>query len=244
MIGRLQLPQYTAAALTAANPVLLDGEIVYESDTRRHKLGDGVTAWIALPYAMDAEEVPAVTWKVQDGMLCVKPATDLKNSILKRGFVGILHYKNARKRVRKDPTTGKAKVRPQNQGFKLVQDSFAREELWWTTIRINPIPFDVTKTDAAGWMPIIAVENLVKRWIERFPDPTFAGGGKFDLHRGINLGDRNIGPNSLGKVKMQASFYAGVVLFVGNTKYRVEGPRAYFKVVARNYDSTYSIMHI
>lgn len=51
MIGRLQLPQYTAAALTAANPVLLDGEVVYESDTRRHKIGDGVKAWNALPYA-------------------------------------------------------------------------------------------------------------------------------------------------------------------------------------------------
>ena len=51
MIGRLQLPQYTAAALTAANPVLLDGEVVYESDTRRHKIGDGIKAWNALPYA-------------------------------------------------------------------------------------------------------------------------------------------------------------------------------------------------
>lgn len=42
---------YTAARLTAANPVLLAGEVVYESDTRRHKIGDGVKAWNALPYA-------------------------------------------------------------------------------------------------------------------------------------------------------------------------------------------------
>lgn len=41
---------YTAAALAAGNPVLLKGEIVYESDTRKHKIGDGVTAWNNLPY--------------------------------------------------------------------------------------------------------------------------------------------------------------------------------------------------
>lgn len=51
MIGRIQHPKYTAAALKAANPLLLDGEVVYESDTGRHKLGDGVKGWNALPYA-------------------------------------------------------------------------------------------------------------------------------------------------------------------------------------------------
>ena len=51
MKGRIQHPMYTAAALAAANPVLFAGEIVYESDTSRHKIGDGVKAWNALPYA-------------------------------------------------------------------------------------------------------------------------------------------------------------------------------------------------
>lgn len=41
---------YTAAALAAANPVLLKGEVVYESDTRKHKIGDGVTDWNSLLY--------------------------------------------------------------------------------------------------------------------------------------------------------------------------------------------------
>ena len=44
-------PMYTAAALAATNPVLFAGEVVYESDTSRHKIGDGVKAWNALPYA-------------------------------------------------------------------------------------------------------------------------------------------------------------------------------------------------
>lgn len=49
--GRTQHPAYTAAVLKAKNPVLLKGEVVYESDTTRHKIGDGTTAWNALPYA-------------------------------------------------------------------------------------------------------------------------------------------------------------------------------------------------
>ena len=53
--GRIQFPMFTAAALAAANPVLLKGEVVYESDTRRRKIGDGVTAWKSLPYESDGE---------------------------------------------------------------------------------------------------------------------------------------------------------------------------------------------
>lgn len=49
--GRVQFPAYTAAELKAKNPVLLEGEIVYESDTTLHKIGDGVTPWNALAYA-------------------------------------------------------------------------------------------------------------------------------------------------------------------------------------------------
>ena len=95
---RTQLPVYTAETLAAKNPVLLKGEIVYESDTGRHKLGDGTTAWNTLAYASDVEKVPALRWKVQGGMLYVKPATDPADPILKRCSVGILHYKNARVR--------------------------------------------------------------------------------------------------------------------------------------------------
>lgn len=46
---------YTAAALAAANPVLLKGEVVYESDTRKRKIGDGITAWNNLPYESDSD---------------------------------------------------------------------------------------------------------------------------------------------------------------------------------------------
>ena len=40
----------TAAALSASNPVIADGQVVYETDTGRIKIGDGVTAWTNLRY--------------------------------------------------------------------------------------------------------------------------------------------------------------------------------------------------
>jgi len=42
----------TAAAWISANTVLADREVGWETDTRKAKLGDGVTAWNALPYVV------------------------------------------------------------------------------------------------------------------------------------------------------------------------------------------------
>lgn len=43
----------TAATATANNPVLKLGEVGYETDTGRFKVGDGSTAWNSLAYATD-----------------------------------------------------------------------------------------------------------------------------------------------------------------------------------------------
>ncbi|MGA1296395.1 MAG: hypothetical protein ACO3X1_13880, partial [Burkholderiaceae bacterium] len=52
-ITRFKLRNGTAAAWTAANPVLLAGEIGIETDTRRYKIGDGTTAWSSLSYYIE-----------------------------------------------------------------------------------------------------------------------------------------------------------------------------------------------
>lgn len=49
-ITRIQIRRDTAAAFTAANPILLQGEPALELDTGAQKLGDGVNAWKTLPY--------------------------------------------------------------------------------------------------------------------------------------------------------------------------------------------------
>lgn len=48
---RIKLRRDTAANWTAANPVLLAGEIGYETDTKQAKIGNGSSAWSALEYA-------------------------------------------------------------------------------------------------------------------------------------------------------------------------------------------------
>ena len=48
----------TAAQWTSVNPVLENQEYGYETDTRLHKYGDGVTAWNDLPYA--GEIIPTI----------------------------------------------------------------------------------------------------------------------------------------------------------------------------------------
>jgi hypothetical protein len=50
MTTQLQVRRDTAANWTSANPTLLSGEIGFESDTNRIKMGDGTTAWTSLLY--------------------------------------------------------------------------------------------------------------------------------------------------------------------------------------------------
>jgi hypothetical protein len=53
-VSVIQTQRGTAAALTATNPVIADGQIVVETDTLRFKVGDGTTAWASLAYATPA----------------------------------------------------------------------------------------------------------------------------------------------------------------------------------------------
>lgn len=51
----------TAANWTSINPVLQLGEVGWETNTRKAKLGDGVTPWTGLLYASEPATVPPVT---------------------------------------------------------------------------------------------------------------------------------------------------------------------------------------
>lgn len=50
MISKLQYRRDSAANWATANPILAAGEPGYETDTRKFKIGDGVTYWNTLPY--------------------------------------------------------------------------------------------------------------------------------------------------------------------------------------------------
>jgi hypothetical protein len=61
MSAIIQLKRGTAAALTSANPVLAAGEMVFETDTKKTKVGDGTTAWTSLPYTATDGDISGVT---------------------------------------------------------------------------------------------------------------------------------------------------------------------------------------
>lgn len=46
----IKLRNDTSANFTSVNPTLYTAEIAYETDTKRIKIGDGITAWVSLPY--------------------------------------------------------------------------------------------------------------------------------------------------------------------------------------------------
>lgn len=48
--ARIQLKKDTSEAWRINNPVLLDGEAGYESDTNLTKVGDGIHRWLELDY--------------------------------------------------------------------------------------------------------------------------------------------------------------------------------------------------
>jgi len=50
MAATMQVKRGTASALATANPTPAAGEIVWESDTNKLKVGDGTTAYSSLPY--------------------------------------------------------------------------------------------------------------------------------------------------------------------------------------------------
>lgn len=51
MSARIQLRRGKKAFWESENPILHEGEPGYERDTRRLKIGDGVTPWLDLPYS-------------------------------------------------------------------------------------------------------------------------------------------------------------------------------------------------
>ena len=57
----IQVKRGTAAAWTSANTVLTAGEIGFESDTKKMKIGDGSTAWTSLAYTATDGDITGVT---------------------------------------------------------------------------------------------------------------------------------------------------------------------------------------
>ena len=61
MSSIIQVKRGTAAGWTSANPTLNAGEIGFETDTKKMKVGDGSTAWTSLTYTATDGDISGVT---------------------------------------------------------------------------------------------------------------------------------------------------------------------------------------
>lgn len=75
---QMQLRRDTAAGWTSANPTLLSGEMGYETDTRKFKVGDGTTAWSALAYnpGLSITAYPLATADIADNAITTAKIPD------------------------------------------------------------------------------------------------------------------------------------------------------------------------
>ena len=61
MSSIIQIKRGTATAWTSANPTLNAGEMGFETDTKKMKVGDGSTAWTSLGYTTTDGDISGVT---------------------------------------------------------------------------------------------------------------------------------------------------------------------------------------
>ena len=84
--ARIRPRRDTAAGWTAANPVLLLGEIGIETDTRRFKVGDGTSAWSALSYYLEGVLVRGQASKMTSGTIAISASGTYQSTGLTATF--------------------------------------------------------------------------------------------------------------------------------------------------------------
>jgi hypothetical protein len=78
----------TRAEWSALNPILSDGEIGYERDTKRVRVGDGVTHWNDLPYTWLAKVLPGSNIEGPPGVAGPQGAQGVQGAIGAQGAQG------------------------------------------------------------------------------------------------------------------------------------------------------------
>ena len=73
-MDRIQLRRDSSARWAEINPILLEGEVGYEIDTRLRKIGDGVNRWNELEY-LKAENILQETGDSESGTMSQKAIT-------------------------------------------------------------------------------------------------------------------------------------------------------------------------
>ena len=90
--ARIRLRRDTAANWTAANPVLLAGEVGIETDTRKYKVGDGTLAWSSLSYYIEGVLARGQASKMTSGTIAIATAGTYQSTGLTATFDSASDY--------------------------------------------------------------------------------------------------------------------------------------------------------
>ena len=83
----IQFRRGTTANWTSTNPILLAGEVGFETDTGKFKLGDGVTAWASLAY-VTAGAIPTSLYGANSILAANLAGTPLSLAVAEQTVVG------------------------------------------------------------------------------------------------------------------------------------------------------------
>lgn len=95
MAIEIQLKRGVAANWTSLNPILAQGEIGYETNTNKFKIGDGATAWSGLSYFASGSGLSTTAWETS--------TTYIEDSIV--GYGGKIYISLQNNNLGKDPVT-------------------------------------------------------------------------------------------------------------------------------------------
>lgn len=92
MLAKFKLRRGTQAEWAATNPVLSAGEPGFETDTFRGKIGNGVAAWVDLPYYLNEDQIAdLIAAAIEDAELVGVPGPagpSAYDVAVENGFVG------------------------------------------------------------------------------------------------------------------------------------------------------------
>ena len=83
MYYQIQIRRGTASEWTAANSILAAGEIAFESDTNKMKVGNGSTAWNSLAYFPNIFQTQHLSFFARFYFVCNSFLTRIMHSKLK-----------------------------------------------------------------------------------------------------------------------------------------------------------------
>lgn len=91
-ITRFLVRNGTAAQWTTTNPILLEGEMGIETDTRKYKVGNGISAWTALPYYIEGVLARGQASKMTSGTIAIATAGTYQSTGLTATFDSATDY--------------------------------------------------------------------------------------------------------------------------------------------------------